>query len=243
MPAASATSTPAKIDQLVSGVQRQMETLGDEVSSAQIGEAVMAGLKALDHVAYIRFASIYKDFSEPGDFAEIAERVEKEVDPARPQQAAMSSTAAGHRPRPPAARPEYRQGGAGDAQFRADRDAAGRPARRLAQSRRRTRGERRGRGAGRAPRSSTRLPRPIADCSLVYASTVRRRDLVMPVVGPEEMAREIRALGGPLGDPVRARALGPRDRGRRARQPHRHRADQSRVRQPQPRPGGDPARL
>ena len=69
---------PAKIDQLVSGVQRQMETLGDEVTSARIGEAVMAGLKALDHVAYIRFASIYKDFSEPGDFAEIAERVEKE---------------------------------------------------------------------------------------------------------------------------------------------------------------------
>ena len=69
---------PAKIDQLVSGVQRQMETLGDEVTSARIGEAVMAGLKAVDHVAYIRFASIYKDFSEPGDFAEIAERVEKE---------------------------------------------------------------------------------------------------------------------------------------------------------------------
>ena len=41
----------------------------------------MAGLKALDHVAYIRFASIYKDFSEPGDFAEIAERVEKEAIP------------------------------------------------------------------------------------------------------------------------------------------------------------------
>jgi transcriptional repressor NrdR len=72
---------PAKIDQLISGVQRQMETLGDEVTSARIGEAVMAGLKALDHVAYIRFASIYKDFSEPGDFAEIAERVEKEAVP------------------------------------------------------------------------------------------------------------------------------------------------------------------
>ena len=72
---------PAKIDQLVSGVQRQMETLGDEVPSVKIGEAVMAGLKALDHVAYIRFASIYKDFSEPGDFAEIAERVEKEAIP------------------------------------------------------------------------------------------------------------------------------------------------------------------
>ena len=70
---------PAKIDQLISGVQRQLETRGDEVSTAAIGEAVMAGLKALDHVAYIRFASIYKDFSEPGDFAEIAERVEREL--------------------------------------------------------------------------------------------------------------------------------------------------------------------
>ena len=72
---------PAKIDQLISGVQRQMETLGDEVTSVRIGEAVMAGLKSLDHVAYIRFASIYKDFSDPGDFAEIAERVEKESVP------------------------------------------------------------------------------------------------------------------------------------------------------------------
>ena len=71
----------AKIEQLVSGVQRQLETLGDEVSSTRIGEAVMAGLKAIDHVAYIRFASIYKDFSDPGDFAEIAERVEKESIP------------------------------------------------------------------------------------------------------------------------------------------------------------------
>ena len=70
---------PAKIDQLISGVQRQLETRGDEVSTTAIGEAVMAGLKALDHVAYIRFASIYKDFSEPGDFAEIAERVEREL--------------------------------------------------------------------------------------------------------------------------------------------------------------------
>jgi transcriptional repressor NrdR len=41
----------------------------------------MAGLKALDHVAYIRFASIYKDFSEPGHFTEIAESVEKEAAP------------------------------------------------------------------------------------------------------------------------------------------------------------------
>jgi transcriptional repressor NrdR len=68
----------AKIDRLVSGVQRQMETMGDEVTSTRIGEAVMAGLKSLDHVAYIRFASIYKDFTDPGDFAEIAGEVRDE---------------------------------------------------------------------------------------------------------------------------------------------------------------------
>ena len=68
----------SKVDRLISGVQRQMETMGDEVSSVKIGEAVMAGLKALDHVAYIRFASIYKDFSDPGDFAEIVGEVREE---------------------------------------------------------------------------------------------------------------------------------------------------------------------
>jgi transcriptional repressor NrdR len=63
---------PDRIDRLVSSIQRQLETRGDEVTTTQIGEAVMDGLKAIDHVAYIRFASVYKDFSEPGDFAEIA---------------------------------------------------------------------------------------------------------------------------------------------------------------------------
>ena len=72
---------PAKIDRLVSGVQRQMETQGDEVTSVKIGEAVMFGLRTIDHVSYIRFASIYKDFSDPSEFAEIAERVEKEAVP------------------------------------------------------------------------------------------------------------------------------------------------------------------
>jgi transcriptional repressor NrdR len=63
---------PERLDRLVSSIQRQLETRGDEVKASEIGEAVMDGLKALDHVAYIRFASVYKDFSEPGDFAEIA---------------------------------------------------------------------------------------------------------------------------------------------------------------------------
>ncbi|MFP5328653.1 MAG: transcriptional regulator NrdR [Alphaproteobacteria bacterium] len=66
---------PERIDKLISAIQRQLETRGDEVTTTQIGEAVMDGLKALDHVAYIRFASVYKDFSEPGDFAEFAGKV------------------------------------------------------------------------------------------------------------------------------------------------------------------------
>lgn len=67
--------SPDRIDRLISSIQRQLETRGDEVTTTQIGEAVMDGLRTLDHVAYIRFASVYKDFSEPGDFAEIAESV------------------------------------------------------------------------------------------------------------------------------------------------------------------------
>lgn len=65
-----------KIDRLVSGVQRQVETLGEsEVSSLAIGEAVMEGLRQLDSVAYIRFASVYRDFSEARDFEEFASTV------------------------------------------------------------------------------------------------------------------------------------------------------------------------
>jgi transcriptional repressor NrdR len=63
----------ARIEQLVSGIQRQLETSGDgEIPSSRIGELVMEGLKALDTVAYIRFASVYKDFTEARDFEEFA---------------------------------------------------------------------------------------------------------------------------------------------------------------------------
>lgn len=66
-----------RLDQLVSGVQRQIETLGDaEVPSQAIGEMVMEGLRQLDSVAYIRFASVYRDFSEARDFEEIASTVQ-----------------------------------------------------------------------------------------------------------------------------------------------------------------------
>ncbi len=68
--------SPERIERLVSGIQRQLETLGDaEVESRQIGEMVMEGLRQLDSVAYIRFASVYRDFTEARDFEEFASSV------------------------------------------------------------------------------------------------------------------------------------------------------------------------
>lgn len=66
------------IERLVSGIQRQLETTGEtEVTSKRIGELVMDGLKGLDPVAYIRFASVYRDFSEARDFEAFAGAVEE----------------------------------------------------------------------------------------------------------------------------------------------------------------------
>jgi transcriptional repressor NrdR len=70
---------PVRIEKLVSGIQRQLETGGEsEVPAQRIGEMVMKGLKSLDSVAYIRFASVYKDFREAKDFEDFAGSV-KEV--------------------------------------------------------------------------------------------------------------------------------------------------------------------
>jgi len=69
---------PEKIAQLVSGIQRQIETLGEtEVSTHTIGQMVMDGLREIDSVAYIRFASVYRDFSEARDFEEFASAVKE----------------------------------------------------------------------------------------------------------------------------------------------------------------------
>lgn len=68
-----------RIERLVSGIQRQLETSGEnEVPARRIGEMAMEGLKGLDSVAYIRFASVYKDFREARDFEDFAGSV-KEV--------------------------------------------------------------------------------------------------------------------------------------------------------------------
>ncbi len=63
---------PARIDQMVSGIVRRLESSGDEeVNSEIIGELVMDGLKQLDDVAYVRFASVYRNFRDPKDFEDV----------------------------------------------------------------------------------------------------------------------------------------------------------------------------
>jgi transcriptional repressor NrdR len=63
---------PDRVERMVSGVVRQLESMGEpELPSAKIGELVMDGLKHLDDVAYVRFASVYRNFREARDFEEI----------------------------------------------------------------------------------------------------------------------------------------------------------------------------
>ncbi|WP_417309900.1 transcriptional regulator NrdR [Devosia sp.] len=60
---------PERVERMISGVVRQLESLGEtEISSEQIGQFVMEGLKGLDDVAFVRFASVYKNFSAADDF-------------------------------------------------------------------------------------------------------------------------------------------------------------------------------
>jgi transcriptional repressor NrdR len=61
---------PDRVDRMVSGIVRQLESLGEtEIPSQVIGELVMKALKGVDEVAYVRYASVYRDFRETSDFA------------------------------------------------------------------------------------------------------------------------------------------------------------------------------
>jgi transcriptional repressor NrdR len=63
---------PERIERMISGIVRQLESMGErEVPTSAIGELVMEALKGLDPVAYVRFASVYRDFREPADFHEV----------------------------------------------------------------------------------------------------------------------------------------------------------------------------
>lgn len=62
---------PDRVEQLISGIVRRLEASGEsEIPSATIGNLIMAALKRLDPVAYVRYASVYKDFQDAKDFQE-----------------------------------------------------------------------------------------------------------------------------------------------------------------------------
>jgi transcriptional repressor NrdR len=59
-----------KLDQMISGIVRRLENMGEaEIKTTTIGEMVMESLGDLDPVAFVRYASVYKDFKTPADFA------------------------------------------------------------------------------------------------------------------------------------------------------------------------------
>ena len=72
---------PEKLDRAVSGIVRQFESAGDqEIPSEHIGVAAMEALKALDDVAYVRFASVYRNFRTLGEFQQVLGELEDDAE-------------------------------------------------------------------------------------------------------------------------------------------------------------------
>ncbi len=72
---------PERVEQMASGIIRRLETSGEtEIPSKRIGELVMEGLSALDDVAYVRYASVYKNFREAKDFEQFLDNLEDHHD-------------------------------------------------------------------------------------------------------------------------------------------------------------------
>ncbi|WP_455475471.1 transcriptional regulator NrdR [Bartonella sp. B17] len=68
------------IEQAISGIIRQLESSGEsEISSEKIGYLVMEALKSIDDIAYIRFASVYRDFRNAGDFHNVIDELSKDI--------------------------------------------------------------------------------------------------------------------------------------------------------------------
>jgi len=60
---------PDRIERMINGIVRRLESIGEsDVDSGQIGKLVMEGLESLDQVAYVRYASVYRNFREASDF-------------------------------------------------------------------------------------------------------------------------------------------------------------------------------
>ena len=75
-----------RVEQMVSKIVRELESIGEsEIASEMIGEAVMDHLRNLDDVAYVRFASVYKNFREPKDFEQALAELSGEDEPKSPE--------------------------------------------------------------------------------------------------------------------------------------------------------------
>ncbi|MGA8171069.1 MAG: transcriptional regulator NrdR [Methylocystis sp.] len=79
---------PERVELMVNGVVRQLESSGDaEVESSRIGELVIEGLRSLDPVAFVRFASVYRDFREARDFNTLVDELVGDTKDAEPDAA------------------------------------------------------------------------------------------------------------------------------------------------------------
>ena len=71
---------PERIDQMISGIVRRLESMGEtDIQSTTIGEIVMEALQRIDTVAYVRFASVYKNFQAADDFDKFVQELRPDV--------------------------------------------------------------------------------------------------------------------------------------------------------------------
>ena len=67
---------PDRVDRVVNGIVRRLESSGEsEIPTKLIGELIMDALATLDQVAYVRFASVYRNFREARDFEAFIEKI------------------------------------------------------------------------------------------------------------------------------------------------------------------------
>lgn len=86
---------PERIERMVSGLVRQVESMGEqEVPSSTIGALAMEALKGLDPVAYVRFASVYRDFRDAADFEEVLGEIAGTAQAVEPTAAASAAGSA-----------------------------------------------------------------------------------------------------------------------------------------------------
>jgi transcriptional repressor NrdR len=72
---------PNDIERMVNGIVRRLETSGEsDVTSTAIGELVMDALSQLDPIAYVRFASVYRNFRETKDFEDFIDEIQSDQD-------------------------------------------------------------------------------------------------------------------------------------------------------------------